>query len=136
MSKDGPSIARWAFSIMADTAMGYNPTLMLYHLSVKRRKGSGGLAHVVTSRKLVGMIYHMLKEMEEKKKGRKQKENDALVPLQRQAKPERLPENDAPSPTTTKLKRRGDESKNHATAAIPNRPPTAINMDIVQKMAC
>src|SRR5437870_2409361 len=61
MSKDGPSTARWAFSVMTDTVMRFNPQLKIYYLSVKRRKNSGALAHVATMRKMVRMVDHMLR---------------------------------------------------------------------------
>ena len=64
MSKEGPSTARWAFSVMTDTVMRYNPRLKTYYLSVKKRKNSGSLAHVATMRKLVRMIDHMLRYKE------------------------------------------------------------------------
>ena len=64
MSKEGPATARWAFSIMTDTVMRYNPQFKLYYLSVKKRKSSGALAHVAAMRKLARMIDHMLKYKE------------------------------------------------------------------------
>ncbi|MDG6921195.1 MAG: IS110 family transposase [Nitrososphaerota archaeon] len=64
MSKEGPSTARWAFSVMTDTVMRHNPRLKTYYLSVKKRKSSGSLAHVATMRKLVRMIDHMLRYKE------------------------------------------------------------------------
>jgi len=61
MSKDGSSIARWALSIMVDTVMRHNEPIRQYYTSVKKRTGSGKLAHVSTMRKLTRMLYHMLK---------------------------------------------------------------------------
>jgi transposase len=61
MTKDGPAVARWALSIMVDTVIRYNKPMMDYYLSVKRRTSSGKMAHVSTTRKLVRMLYHMLK---------------------------------------------------------------------------
>ncbi|TLN00906.1 IS110 family transposase [bacterium] len=61
MSKDGSSIARWALSIMVDTVMQHNEPIREYYTSVKKRTGSGKLAHVSTMRKLTRMLYHMLK---------------------------------------------------------------------------
>jgi len=61
MSKDGSSIARWALSIMVDTVMHHNQPIRDYYTSVKKRTGSGKLAHVSTMRKLTRMLYHMLK---------------------------------------------------------------------------
>jgi transposase len=60
MSRDGPSIARWALSVMTDTIIQYNPPISDYYQSVKKRTGSGRLAHVATMRKLTRMIYRML----------------------------------------------------------------------------
>jgi len=61
MSKDGSSIARWTLSIMVDTVMRHNEPIGEYYASVKKRTGSGKLAHVSTMRKLTRMLYHMLK---------------------------------------------------------------------------
>ena len=61
MSKEGPATARWAFSMMTDTVMRYNPRFKMYYLSVKKRKNSGALAHVAAMRKLVRMVDHMLR---------------------------------------------------------------------------
>jgi transposase len=61
MTKDGSSIARWALSIMVDTVMRYNKPIRDHYLSVKKRTGSGKLAHVSTMRKLTRMLHHMLK---------------------------------------------------------------------------
>ncbi len=59
MSKDGPSIARWALAVMVDTVMRRNPEIKRYYESVKERS-NGGHAHVMTMKKLNRMIYHML----------------------------------------------------------------------------
>jgi transposase len=64
ISKDGPSIARWTLSVMVDVIMRYNPQIREYYGSVKKRTGSGKLAHIVTMRKLTRMLYHMLKTRE------------------------------------------------------------------------
>jgi len=64
MSKDGSSIARWTLSIMVDTIMHHNDPIRKYYASVKKRTGSGKLAHVSTMRKLTRMLYHMLKTRE------------------------------------------------------------------------
>jgi transposase len=61
MSKDGSSIARWALSVMVDTVMRHNEPIRECYASVKKRTGSGKLAHVSTMRKLTRMTYHMLK---------------------------------------------------------------------------
>ncbi len=61
MTKDGSSIARWALSIMVDTVKQYNKPIHGHYVSVKKRTGSGKLAHVSTMRKLTRMLYHMLK---------------------------------------------------------------------------
>ncbi|MCL5785533.1 MAG: hypothetical protein M1151_02545 [Candidatus Thermoplasmatota archaeon] len=62
MSKEGERTARWAFSIAVDTAMKLNKPIREYYDSVKNRKGSGKFAHVSTMRKLVRMMFTMLKE--------------------------------------------------------------------------
>jgi transposase len=64
MTKDGSSIARWALSIMVDTVTQHNQPIKDYYQSVKKRTGSGKLAHVATMRKLTRMLYHMLKTRE------------------------------------------------------------------------
>ena len=61
MTKDGSSIARWALSVMVDTVTQHNEPIKAYYQSVKKRTGSGKLAHVSTMRKLTRMLYHMLK---------------------------------------------------------------------------
>ena len=61
MTKDGSSIARWTLSVMVDTVMHHNDPIREYYTSVKKRTGSGKLAHVSTMRKLTRMLYHMLK---------------------------------------------------------------------------
>ena len=65
MSKDGASTARWALSIAVDTTMDYNKPLREYYNAVKKRTSSGKMAHVSTMRKLVRMLYHMLKNREQ-----------------------------------------------------------------------
>ena len=64
MSKDGPSNARMALSIMVDTVMLYDVRLREYYQRQKTRTGSGSMAHVLTMRKLVRMIYTMLTRRE------------------------------------------------------------------------
>jgi transposase len=64
MSKDGPSIARWALGIMTDTVMGRNAHLHAYYAHEKERTGSGKYAHVLTMKKLLRMVYHILKTRE------------------------------------------------------------------------
>jgi transposase len=61
MMKDGSSIARWTLSVMVDTVTQHNEPIREYYTSVKKRTGSGKLAHVSTMRKLTRMLYHMLK---------------------------------------------------------------------------
>lgn len=60
MSKDGPSIARWALRVMSDTVMLYNPNIKQYFVRVKQRTGRGGYAHVLTMKKLARMMHHMM----------------------------------------------------------------------------
>jgi len=64
MTKDGSSTARWALSIIVDTVTQHNPPIKDYYQSVKKRTGSGKLAHVSTMRKLTRILYHMLKTRE------------------------------------------------------------------------
>ena len=51
MSKDGPSIARWALGIMTDTVLLYNPNIKVYYNGVKQRTGRGSYAHVLVMKK-------------------------------------------------------------------------------------
>jgi transposase len=60
MSKDGPSVARWALGIMVDTVMLNNQNIKTYYNHVKERTRSGGYAHVLTMKKLARMIHHMM----------------------------------------------------------------------------
>ncbi len=64
MSKDGPSIARWALGIMTDTVMERNAHLHAYYAHEKERTKSGKYAHVLTMKKLLRMVYHILKTRE------------------------------------------------------------------------
>jgi len=61
MSKEGNSTARWALSIIVDTVVMFNKPMKEYYTSVKNRTGSGKLAHVLTMRKMVRKIDHMLR---------------------------------------------------------------------------
>jgi transposase len=60
MSKDGPSIARWALSVMVDSVILHNPNLRTYYHRAKERTGGGGYAHVLTMKKLARMLHHMM----------------------------------------------------------------------------
>ena len=60
MSKEGASTARWALSMAVDTVKIRNKPIMEYYNHQKERMGSGKLAHVLTMRKLIRMIYFML----------------------------------------------------------------------------
>lgn len=71
MSKDGPHSARMALSIMVDTIARSDGRVHEYYAKAKTRTGSGKMAHVVTMRKLVRMIYAMLTKRE-KWRGEKQ----------------------------------------------------------------
>ena len=60
MSKDGPSNARMALSLMVDNVSQFDSRIHEYYAREKARTGSGKMAHVITMRKLVRMIYAML----------------------------------------------------------------------------
>ena len=60
MSKEGASTARWALSIAVDTVKIGNKPILEYYNHQKDRTASGKLAHVLTMRKLLRMIYFML----------------------------------------------------------------------------
>ena len=64
MSKDGPSEARRALSIMVDTVVEYDRRLKEYYAQVKGRTKKGKMAHVATMRKLVRMVFTMLTRRE------------------------------------------------------------------------
>ncbi len=61
MSKDGPSLARWALTVAVDTTMKMNKPIREYYRKEVERTGSGKYAHVLTAKKLLRMMYHMLK---------------------------------------------------------------------------
>ena len=65
MSKDGAGTARWALSMAVDTVKIRNKAIEQYYERQKNRTGSGKLAHVLAMRKLVRMIYFMLKNRKE-----------------------------------------------------------------------
>ena len=65
LSKEGSQTARWTLSLAVDTVMMRNKSIREYYDSVKNRKGSGKFAHVSTMRKLIRMIFTMLKERKE-----------------------------------------------------------------------
>lgn len=62
MSRDGPAKARWALSIAVDTIMMNNAAIKNYYDAAVKKKQSGKLAHVMTMRKLLRMMYRMLSE--------------------------------------------------------------------------
>ena len=64
MSKDGPAIARWALGVMTDTVMRRNENIHNYYNHEKDRTKSGSYAHVLTMKKLLRMVYHILKTRE------------------------------------------------------------------------
>ncbi len=64
MSKDGPHNARRALSIMVDTVSMFDLHVHEYYSREKARTKSGKMAHVLTMRKLVRMIYAMLTKKE------------------------------------------------------------------------
>ena len=65
MSKDGAGTARWALSMSVDTVKIRNKAIGQYYERQKNRTESGKLAHVLTMRKLVRMMYFMLKNRKE-----------------------------------------------------------------------
>jgi transposase len=74
MSKDGPNTARKALSIMVDTVAKCDGRIREYYARAKIRTGSGKMAHVVTMKKLVRMLYAMLSKRE-----RWARENEGLT---------------------------------------------------------
>jgi len=64
ISRDGPSTPRWALSVMVDTVGKFKGPIHDYYAKSKARTGKGSLAHVLGMKKLVRMIYHMLKTRE------------------------------------------------------------------------
>ena len=70
MTKDGPNNARMALSLMVDTVAMHDARLREYYQKEKARTGKGKLAHVLTMRKLVRMVYTMLTRRENWRWGR------------------------------------------------------------------
>jgi transposase len=64
MSKNGPANARMALAIMVDTVTKHEGRMREYYAKARNRTGRGKLAHVVTMRKLVRMIFAMLTRRE------------------------------------------------------------------------
>ena len=64
MSKEGPSEARWALGVMVDTVAKYDTHIAEYYNHAKARTGRGKLAHVLTAKKLVRMVFAMLSRKE------------------------------------------------------------------------
>ena len=64
MTKDGPRTARKALSIMVDSVALHDTHLREYYQRERARTGSGKMAHVLTMRKLVRMIYTILTRKE------------------------------------------------------------------------
>ncbi|MHB8566629.1 MAG: hypothetical protein ACYC7D_07950 [Nitrososphaerales archaeon] len=61
MSREGPGVARWALSVAADNVREHNENIRAYYQSVVKRTGRSKKARVPTMRKLLRMIYFMLK---------------------------------------------------------------------------
>jgi hypothetical protein len=62
MSKEGARTARDNAHLAVDTVIMRNKPLKEYYTSVKKRKGPGRFAHVSTMRKILRMIFVMLKD--------------------------------------------------------------------------
>lgn len=80
MSKDGPSTARMALSLMVDSVAQFDRRVHDYSVSAKTRTGSGKMTHVLPMRKLVRMTYAMPTKRE---KWRWEKESLTEKKLQR-----------------------------------------------------
>jgi transposase len=61
MSREGPAIARWALGLATENVVRYNKHIHDYFEAALRRSGSRDKARVLAMKKLVRMIYHMLK---------------------------------------------------------------------------
>jgi transposase len=61
MSREGPSIARWALGVAADRVKENNPQIKAYYELARKRTGRSKKARVAVMRKLVRMLYFMLK---------------------------------------------------------------------------
>ena len=61
MSREGPSIARWALGVAADRDKENNQQIKAYYDLAKKRTGRSKKARVAVMRKLVRMLYFMLK---------------------------------------------------------------------------
>ena len=82
MTKDGPENVRMALSIMVDTVARHDARLREYYQKEKARTGKGSMAHALTMRKLVRMVYTMLTRKENwrwEKEALTEKKLNALV---------------------------------------------------------
>ncbi|MCL5068380.1 MAG: IS110 family transposase [Thaumarchaeota archaeon] len=61
MSREGPGVARWALSVAADCVRQQNEQIKAYYEVAKKRTGRTKKARIVTMRKLLRMLYFMLK---------------------------------------------------------------------------
>lgn len=64
ITKEGPSHLRFALSIAAEIVIRYDNPMRKFYLRIVRRKKSKKLAKTAVARKLLVMIYHMLKNKE------------------------------------------------------------------------
>jgi transposase len=65
ITKEGPSMLRWILSVTANLIVRYNNPLRDFYKRLYHRTKSKKLAKIATARKLLVMIYHMLKNDEE-----------------------------------------------------------------------
>ena len=61
MSREGPTVARWALGIAADSVRNHNQRIGAYYQLVRKKTGRSKKARVATMRKLLRMLYFMLK---------------------------------------------------------------------------
>jgi len=64
ITKAGPPTLRWILSVLADGIVRYNNPLRDFYRRIVRKKKSKKLAKTATARKLLVMIYYMLKNHE------------------------------------------------------------------------
>jgi transposase len=64
ITKRGPSALRWILTIVVDGMMKFDNPIRQFYRRIARRKKSKKLAHVAAARKVLVMIYHILKNNE------------------------------------------------------------------------
>jgi len=64
ITKRGPSALRWILTVVADCMLKFDNPIRQFYQRLAKRKKSSKLVHVAAARKILVMIYHMLKNNE------------------------------------------------------------------------